>query len=34
MRITLLAFPRVQLLDVAGPADIFAEAAKWFEAWH
>ena len=28
MRITLLAFPRVQLLDVAGPADIFAEAAK------
>ena len=28
MRITLLAVPRVQLLDVVGPADIFAEAAK------
>ncbi|MNJ31437.1 GlxA family transcriptional regulator [Pseudomonas alkylphenolica] len=28
MRITLLAFPRVQLLDVVGPADVFAEAAK------
>lgn len=28
MRITILAFPRVQLLDVVGPADVFAEAAK------
>lgn len=28
MRIAILAFPRVQLLDVAGPADVFAEAAK------
>lgn len=28
MRITLLAFPRVQLLDVIGPADVFAEAAR------
>ncbi|EPR9734702.1 GlxA family transcriptional regulator [Enterobacter bugandensis] len=28
MRITLLAFPRVQLLDVVGPADVFAEAAR------
>ncbi|MBB2885637.1 GlxA family transcriptional regulator [Pseudomonas sp. B21-017] len=28
MRITLLAFPRVQLLDIVGPADVFAEAAK------
>ncbi|AWY38418.1 helix-turn-helix domain-containing protein [Pseudomonas putida] len=28
MRITLLAFPRVQLLDVVGPADVFSEAAK------
>lgn len=28
MRIALLAFPRVQLLDVAGPADVFAEAAR------
>ncbi|MDU9405183.1 GlxA family transcriptional regulator [Pseudomonas sp. zfem004] len=28
MRITFLAFPRVQLLDVVGPADVFAEAAK------
>jgi len=27
MRIAILAFPRVQLLDVAGPADVFAEAA-------
>lgn len=28
MRITLLAFPRVQLLDIVGPADVFAEAAR------
>lgn len=28
MRITLLAFPRVQLLDVVGPADVFAEASR------
>ncbi|ENZ9095884.1 MULTISPECIES: GlxA family transcriptional regulator [Enterobacteriaceae] len=28
MRITFLAFPRVQLLDVVGPADVFAEAAR------
>ena len=28
MRIALLAFPRFQLLDVAGPADVFAEAAR------
>jgi transcriptional regulator GlxA family with amidase domain len=28
MRIAILAFPRFQLLDVAGPADVFAEAAK------
>lgn len=28
MRIAILAFPRVQLLDVAGPADVFAEAAR------
>jgi transcriptional regulator GlxA family with amidase domain len=28
MRIALLAFPRVQLLDIVGPADVFAEAAK------
>lgn len=28
MRIGILAFPRVQLLDVAGPADVFAEAAR------
>lgn len=27
MRIAILAFDRVQLLDVAGPADVFAEAA-------
>ena len=26
-RIAILAFPRFQLLDVAGPADVFAEAA-------
>ncbi|WP_330114244.1 GlxA family transcriptional regulator [Pseudomonas sp. JS3066] len=28
MRIALLAFPRVQLLDIVGPADVFTEAAK------
>jgi transcriptional regulator GlxA family with amidase domain len=28
MRIALLAFPGVQLLDVAGPADVFAEASR------
>jgi transcriptional regulator GlxA family with amidase domain len=28
MRIAILAFPRVQLLDVAGPADVFAEASR------
>ena len=28
MRIGILAFHRVQLLDVAGPADVFAEAAR------
>lgn len=28
MRIAILAFPRVQMLDVAGPADVFAEAAR------
>lgn len=28
MRIAILAFPRVQLLDVAGPADVFIEAAR------
>ena len=28
MRVSILAFPRVQLLDVAGPADVFAEAAR------
>ncbi|GAB3655932.1 GlxA family transcriptional regulator [Ramlibacter alkalitolerans] len=28
MRIGILAFERVQLLDVAGPADVFAEAAR------
>lgn len=28
MRIAILAFPRVQLLDVVGPADVFAEAAR------
>ncbi|RSZ45914.1 MULTISPECIES: GlxA family transcriptional regulator [unclassified Variovorax] len=27
MRIAILAFPRFQLLDVAGPADVFVEAA-------
>lgn len=28
MRIAILAFPRFQMLDVAGPADVFAEAAR------
>jgi transcriptional regulator GlxA family with amidase domain len=28
MKVGILAFPRVQLLDVAGPADVFAEAAR------
>lgn len=28
MRIAILAFPRFQLLDVAGPVDVFAEAAQ------
>jgi transcriptional regulator GlxA family with amidase domain len=28
MRIAILAFPRVQLLDVIGPADVFSEAAR------
>lgn len=28
MRIAILALPRVQLLDVIGPADVFAEAAR------
>jgi len=28
MRIAILAFPRFQLLDVAGPADVFAEASQ------
>ncbi|QGW83645.1 GlxA family transcriptional regulator [Variovorax paradoxus] len=28
MRIAILAFPRVQLLDVVGPADVFAEASR------
>ncbi|GAA4349210.1 GlxA family transcriptional regulator [Variovorax defluvii] len=28
MRIAILAFPRVQLLDVVGPADVFAEAGR------
>lgn len=28
MRIAILSFPRFQLLDVAGPADVFAEAAR------
>jgi transcriptional regulator GlxA family with amidase domain len=28
MRVAILAFPRVQLLDVAGPADVFSEAAR------
>jgi transcriptional regulator GlxA family with amidase domain len=27
MRVAILAFPRFQLLDIAGPADVFAEAA-------
>ena len=28
MRVAILAFPRVQLLDVAGPADVFSEASR------
>ena len=28
MRVAILAFPRVQLLDVVGPADVFSEAAR------
>ena len=28
MRVAILAFPRFQLLDVAGPADVFAEACR------
>ncbi|MDN6886688.1 GlxA family transcriptional regulator, partial [Variovorax sp. CAN2819] len=28
MRVAILAFPRFQLLDVAGPADVFAEASQ------
>ena len=28
MRVAILAFPGVQLLDVAGPADVFSEAAR------
>jgi transcriptional regulator GlxA family with amidase domain len=28
MRVAILAFPRFQLLDVAGPADVFNEAAR------
>ncbi|MDR6536661.1 GlxA family transcriptional regulator [Variovorax soli] len=28
MRIAILAFPRVQLLDVVGPADVFSEASR------
>lgn len=28
MKVAILAFPRVQLLDVVGPADVFAEAAR------
>jgi transcriptional regulator GlxA family with amidase domain len=28
VRIAILAFPRFQLLDVAGPADVFAEASR------
>jgi transcriptional regulator GlxA family with amidase domain len=28
MRIALLALPRVQMLDIVGPADVFAEAAR------
>lgn len=28
MRVAIVAFPGVQLLDVVGPADVFAEAAK------
>ena len=28
MKIAMLAFPNVQLLDVAGPLDVFAEAGR------
>lgn len=28
MKIAILAFPRVQLLDVVGPSDVFAEASR------
>lgn len=28
MRVAILAFPRFQLLDVAGPADVFVEASR------
>lgn len=28
MRVALLAFPRFQLLDIAGPADVFMEASR------
>ncbi len=28
MRVAILAFPRFQLLDVAGPVDVFAEASR------
>jgi transcriptional regulator GlxA family with amidase domain len=28
MRVAILAFPRFQMLDVAGPADVFAEASR------
>lgn len=34
MKIGILAFPRVQLLDVAGPADVFAEAARQLKRSH
>lgn len=34
MKIGILAFPRVQLLDVAGPADVFAEAARQLQRPH
>ena len=32
MRVAILAFPRFQLLDVAGPADVFAEASRQLAA--
>jgi transcriptional regulator GlxA family with amidase domain len=34
MKVGILAFPRVQLLDVAGPADVFAEAARQLQRPH